>query len=66
MNSFTTVEKSMEKSMLFISIIQITLSYKWIVSDQNRSSSDMSSDLFLKIILCPLDTMEMRLKSPDV
>ena len=52
--------------MLFISIIQITLSYKWIVSDQNRSSSDMSSDLFLKIILCPLDTMEMRLKSPDV
>ena len=54
--------------MLFIllSIFQIPPSYNWIVSDSNRSSSDISSDVFLKIIPIPLDTMEMRLKSPDV
>ena len=54
--------------MLFIllSITQIPLSYNWIVTDPNMSSSDISSDVFLKIILIPLDTIEMRLKNPDV
>ena len=54
--------------MLFIllSITQIPLSYNWIVTDPNMSSSDISSDVFLKIILSPLYTMKMRLESPDV
>ena len=52
--------------LILLSIIQISLSYNWIVSDPHRSLSDISSNVFLKIIVNPLDTMEMRLKSPDV
>ena len=52
--------------LILLSIIQISLSYNWIVSNPNRSSSDISSDVFLKIVLNTLDIMEMRLKSPDV
>ena len=52
--------------IILLSILQISLPYNWIVSDSNRSSLDISSDAFLKIVLYPLDTMEMRLKSPDV
>ena len=54
--------------MLFVllSIIRVPHSYNWVVFDPNMSSSDTSPDVFLKIVLSPLDTMEMRLKSPDV
>ena len=52
--------------LILLSMIQISLSCNWMVSDLNRSSSNKSSDLFLKIVLNPLDTMEMRLKSPGV
>ena len=47
--------------MLFIllSIIQIPLSYNWIVSYPNRSSPEISSDVLLKIALY----MEMRYTS---
>ena len=50
--------------LTLLSTIQISLSYNWIVSDPNRSPSDISSDAFLKIVLYPIDTMEIRLKSP--
>ena len=48
--------------LILLLIIQIPLFYNWIVSDPNRSASDISSDVFLKIVLNPSDTMEMRLK----
>ena len=50
--------------IILLSILQISLPYNWIVSDSNRSSLDISSDAFLKIVLYPIDTMEIRLKSP--
>ena len=52
--------------LILLSVIQISLSCNCIVSDPNRISSDISSNVFLKIALYPLDTMEMRLESPDL
>ena len=61
------VEKFGEINATHITLNNSDFSFlQLIVSDPNRSSSDISSDVFLKIVLYPLDTMEVRLKSPDV